>query len=141
MALNTYKFIKYVLDNKEQIIAEIKKYIETKLDQVEPQTRAKLAEVFGFLDSRHFGAIWSGYMKAMAYSFKKIIGGKHIKDTLWEQNLAILAGSTTVTEAKAEDRKGLGKDLFELKEHIYAWICRIKKSQFQQIHRSCLIVE
>jgi hypothetical protein len=110
-ALNVYKFIKYVIDNKDKIIAEIQKYIENKLDEVEPQVKEKLQQALGFLDHRHFIAIWQAHLLPMLQHLKDN-WWQTIKDTLWEQ-VWPFEGLTTLTD-KAENRKGLGKDLGDL---------------------------
>jgi hypothetical protein len=114
-ALSIYKFIKYVIDNKDKIIAEIQKYIEQKLDEVEPQVKEKLQQALGFLDHRHFIAIWQAHLLPMLQHLKDN-WWQTIKDTLWEQ-IWPFEGLTSLTD-KAGNRKGLGKDLGELYDHF-----------------------
>jgi|GEM_PF-3147153 len=134
----TYQAIKYIIDNKDKIIAEIQAWIEKKLDETEPKVKAKLQEVFGFLDHRHFIAIWQAHLLPMLQHLKDN-WWQTIKDTLWEQ-IWPFEGLTSVT-AKAEDRKGLGKDLGELYDQFVEGFKSLKAMDLSKFADAVLMIQ
>ncbi len=109
------KLIQYFIQLKERVINEIKKYIEEKLETVPQVLEAKLQDLFGKIDLRHFYIIWYGSALPML---------KELKAKWWEavqeaigEQLNPFGGLTTIAEPKAA-RTGLGKLFAEMAENL-----------------------
>ena len=138
VTLKMYRFIEYVIKNKEKIIGEIKAYIEKKLDQVEPALKEKLRSAFGPVDHRHFVAVWEAHLLPMLKHLKDN-WWETIKDTLWEQ-IWPFEGLTSITAINPADSTGLGKDLLDIKDHFEQGWDEMKKMNFSKFLDQSMLV-
>jgi hypothetical protein len=136
--LKMYRFIEYIIKNKEKIIGEVKAYLENKLDQLEPSLKAVLKSTFGFIDHRHFVAVWEAHLLPMLKHLKDN-WWETIKDTLWEQ-IWPFEGITSISAKNPADRKGLGKDLNDIKDHFSQGWDEMKKMNFSKFLDDSLLV-
>lgn len=136
--LETLKLIKFVIDNKDKIISEIKKFIESKLDTVSGIVEAKLKDLFGITDPRHYEVVWKGYALPMLEHLKDQ-WWETIKDTLWEQ-IWPFEGITTLADAPNQ-RKGLGKDLGNIFDHISSGFNNLTDANFSKAIDDFLLVQ
>ena len=138
ITLKMYRFIEYIIKNKEKIIGEFKSYLENKLDQLEPTLKATLKSAFGFVDHRHFVAVWEAHLLPMLKHLKDN-WWETIKETLWEQ-IWPFEGISSVTAKNPADRIGLGKDLNDIKDHFSEGWDEMKKMNFSKFLDNSLLV-
>ncbi|SEW51374.1 eCIS core domain-containing protein [Chitinophaga arvensicola] len=120
----TVKMIQEVIAHKEQILAEIKAFIEQKIDAIGPAVQ-KYFFSLPFADRRHLEIIWDDYLKPML---------SHLKDNWWEtiketvhDQLYPFEGITTAFETDPKNQKGLGKEIATLMKDAKLAIHELKE--------------
>ncbi len=135
-ALAIIKAIEYVIENKEQIIAEIMGYIEGKLDTVQELVYEKLHDILGIVDERHFSIIWNVYMLPMLVHLKDN-WQETIKNAIWEQ-IWPFEGLTSIMDPEPV---GLGKNLAAIWKHIKGAFSNLKDLELSKAIDDILMID
>lgn len=128
--LEMLKAIQWAIDNKEQIIADFKVFVEARLDEVQGLVKEKLNSVLGFVDERHFLVVWEAYMLPMLGKLKDNWWAT-VKTSVWE-TIWPFEGITSVAELDKAKRVGFGKDLGDLWDNFKAIFNNLTSFEFSK---------